>query len=103
MASKRFRYSACGLDNVFLLNGYNLRSTPYGKGFAIDNVDGLHAAIGKRLIREKKTLNGKELRFLRHELDFSQNALATLLGVDEQSVARWEKGQSGISGPADKM
>jgi DNA-binding transcriptional regulator YiaG len=85
------------------LNGYKLRSTPYGKGFAIDNIDGLHAAIGKRLIREKKTLSGKEIRFLRHELNLSQNALATLLGVDMQSVARWEKGQSGVSGPADKM
>jgi putative transcriptional regulator len=103
MASKRFRYTACGLDNVFLLNGYKLRTTPYGKAFAIDNIDGLHAAIGQRLIREKKTLNGKEIRFLRHELSLSQNGLATLLGIDEQSVARWEKGQAGISGPADKM
>lgn len=103
MASKRFRYTACGLDNVFLLNGYAQRSTPYGKAFAIDNIDGLHTAIGKRLIRERKTLNGKEIRFLRHELNLSQNALATLLGVDEQSLARWEKGQAGVSGPADKM
>jgi DNA-binding transcriptional regulator YiaG len=103
MASKPFHYTACGLDNVFLLNGYKQRATPYGKGFAIQNIDGLHAAIGKRLIREKKTLSGKEIRFLRHEMGLSQSALATLLGVDEQSVARWEKGQAAVSGPADKM
>jgi putative transcriptional regulator len=103
MATKRFHYTACGLDNVYLLNGFKLRSTPYGKGFSIDNIDGLHAAIGKRLIHERKTLSGKEIRFLRHEMDMSQGALADLLGVDEQTVARWEKGQAGVSGPADKV
>lgn len=103
MAAKRFRYTACGLDNVFLLNGFRLRSTPYGRAFSIDNIDGLHLAIGRLLIREKKTLSGKEIRFLRHEMRLSQSRLATLLGVDEQSVARWEKEQVGISGPADKM
>ena len=103
MASKRLHYTACGLDNVYLLNGFKLRQTPYGKAFSIQNIDGLHAVIAKRLIAEKKSLTGKEVRFLRHEMNLSQNVLATLLGVDEQSVARWEKGQSRISGPADKM
>lgn len=103
MAARRFRYIACGLDNVFLLNGFKLQSTPYGKAFSIDNIDALHAAIGNFLIHERKTLSGKEFRFLRHELDLSQGRLAALLGVDEQTVARWEKGQSSVSGPADKM
>lgn len=103
MASKPLHYTMCGLDNVYLVNGFRLRSTPYGKGFSIENIDGLHAAIGRRLIQERKTLTGKEVRFLRHEMDLSQNRLATLLGVDEQTVARWEKGQANISGPADKM
>ena len=103
MAGKRFRYAACGLDDVFLVNGFKLRSTPYGRAFSIDNIDGLHAAIGKCLVRERKTLNGKEIRFLRHEMDLSQSRMAALLGVDEQTVARWEKGQAGVSGPADKM
>lgn len=103
MTRKFLHYTMCGLDNVFLVNGFRLRSSPYGKGFSIDDIDGLHAAIGRRLIQERKTLSGKELRFLRHEMDLSQNRLATLLGVDEQTVARWEKGQASISGPADKM
>ena len=103
MAAKKYRYTASGLDNVFLANGFKFRTTPYGKTVAIDNVDGLHAAIGKYLVREKKILSGKEIRFLRHEMGLSQNRLATLLGVEEQSVARWEKGQVGVSGPADKM
>lgn len=102
MSAKRFRYTACGLDNVFLRNGFELRATPYGKGFSIGNIDALHAAIAKFLIRERKTLTGKEFRFLRHELALSQGRLAALLSVDEQTVARWEKGQTAVSGPADR-
>ena len=103
MATRRFHYTMCGLDNVYLVNGFKSRSTPYGNGFSIDNIDGLHAAIGQRLVHERKVLNGREIRFLRHEMDLSQNRLATLLGVDEQTVARWEKGQANVGGPADKM
>jgi transcriptional regulator with XRE-family HTH domain len=43
------------------------------------------------LIRQKRSLIGKELRFLRHQLGLSQPALANLLGESEQSVARREK------------
>lgn len=103
MAARRYRYTACGLDNVYLLNGYRTQPSPYGKTVAIGKLDELHMAIGSILIRERKTLNGNEVRFLRHELKLSQNRLAALLGVDEQTVARWEKRQAGVSGPADKM
>jgi len=104
MAKKPFHYTMCGLDNVFLLSGFRIRTTAaYGKVFSIDNIDGLHAAIGGYLVHERKSLDGKEIRFLRHEMDLSQARLAALLGVDEQTVARWEKGQANTSGPADKM
>jgi DNA-binding transcriptional regulator YiaG len=103
MAAKPFHYTMCGLDNVFLLSGFRIRTTAYGKVFSIDDIDGLHAAIGNYLVNERKSLSGKEVRFLRHEMDLSQSRLGRLLGVDEQTVARWEKGQANASGPADKM
>ncbi len=93
MAARKYRYIECGLDNVYLLNGFTIRSTPYGRAVAIDNIDGLHRTIARFLVREKKELTGKEIRFLRHELKYSQNRLAALLGVTEQTVARWEKGE----------
>ena len=37
-------------------------------------------------------LNGKEFRFLRHELDMTQQLVANILRVDYQTIARWEKG-----------
>ena len=63
----------------------------------------MHRAIGQFLAREKKSLSGREFRFLRHELDLSQARLAALFGVDAQSVARWEKGRVKIPGAVERM
>lgn len=53
--------------------------------------------------RRKKRLNGRELRFLRHEINLTQENLAALLGTDAQNVARWEKGITKVPGPADRL
>jgi putative transcriptional regulator len=58
---------------------------------AIENTDGLHRAIARRLLDETGHLTGPEFRFLRLELDMSQAALASILGNDAQSIALWEK------------
>lgn len=102
LQSDRYHYTECGLDNIHLLNGYESVETPRGRGVHIQDVEGLHLAIGRILVREKRNLTGKEFRFLRHELNLTQQNLALLLGLDVQSVARWEKGKSksGIPGPA---
>jgi putative transcriptional regulator len=84
-------YTACGLDNVYLLNGYHVVETRRGRMIRIDDQQDLHRAIGEYLIKQKRSLIGKELRFLRHYLGLSQPALAALLGESEQSVARREK------------
>jgi DNA-binding transcriptional regulator YiaG len=92
-------YTACGLDNVYLLNGYHVVETKRGRMIRIDDQQGLHRAIGEYLVRQKRSLVGKELRFLRHQLGLSQPALATLLGESEQSVARREKRRKGWKKP----
>jgi len=96
-------YTQCGLGNVFLRNGFEIVSTKYGDAIRIHNIDGLHGAIGMYLIREKKRLDGSEIRFLRHEMALSQNILGKLLDKSAQSVARWEKGQTKMDGPADRL
>jgi DNA-binding transcriptional regulator YiaG len=94
-SNHRYRYTECGLDNVYLLNGFDPVETPRGMATRITNREGLHLAIGRYLVREKRDLNGKELRFLRHELDMTQQIVANMLRVDVQTVARWEKGKTG--------
>jgi DNA-binding transcriptional regulator YiaG len=96
-------YTACGLDDVYLLSGYELHQTPYGNGVSVTDVDGLHRAIGLHLARDKKVLNGKEIRFLRKQMDLTQAELAELLGVTSQTVARWEKGEFETQAPSELM
>lgn len=86
-----YHYTTCGLRNVWLANGYDERKTPYGKGVAIGDLEGLHRAIGRWLVANKPRLSGAEFRFLRKELGLSQSALAQMLGNDEQSVSLWER------------
>jgi putative transcriptional regulator len=98
-----YHYTACGLDDVYLLCGYEEYDTPHGKGVSVKDVDGLHQAIAMHLAQNKKVLNGKEVRFLRKQLDYTQAELGKYLGVDAQTVARWEKDQIPIPGPADGL
>jgi DNA-binding transcriptional regulator YiaG len=96
-------YTESGLRNVWLANGYRTHKTAYGKGVSFDNVDGLHRVIGRWLCAYRPRLSGAEFRFLRHELDLSQAALAGLLGNDAQSVALWEKGKVKVPAWADRL
>ena len=104
MTHEGHHYRECGLDNVYLRNGFTIEETKHGKTVSIQDMDGLHRAVGTHLVRAKKDLTGAGLRFLRHEqLGLSQRLLGLLLGKSGQSVARWEKGRSRIDGAADRL
>jgi len=45
MKNKMLHYTDGGLKNVWLQNGFEIRKTPYGKGVAIHDIDGLTKAI----------------------------------------------------------
>jgi len=86
-----YQYTGCGLENVFLKNGYTIKDTPYGKAISIDDIEGLHRAIALDILRQKTPMDGQQFRFLRKEQDLTQAELAAILGVSEQTVAAWEK------------
>jgi putative transcriptional regulator len=96
-----YHYTESGLRNVWLVSGFEIIQTHYGEGVAIHDVAGLHRAIGEALAK-KAWVTGSELRFLRKEMEMSQSALGRLLGVTDQSVAKWEK-TSHIPKTADRM
>jgi transcriptional regulator with XRE-family HTH domain len=96
-------YTACGLDNIYLLSGYDIEVIDGEDFLTIRNLDGLHAAIGQYLVRSKKILTGKELRFLRRQMDMTQSEMARLFGCDAQQIARYEKDENKIPGPADRL
>ena len=89
--SKYFHYTACGLDNVWLANGYKLKTTRHGTAVAVNDVDGLHQLIANTLIDKPGRLTGKEFRFLRTQLGLSQEALGVMLGFSENAVSLWER------------
>ena len=84
-------YMACGLDNVWLENGYRVKKTPYGKAVSVVDADELHNILALRLAKKEGRLTGKELRFLRTLMCLSQANLAKMVGVGEQAVSLWER------------
>lgn len=94
-------YTECGLQNVWLKNGFTRRKSPCGEAIAITDRDGLHRAIGEDVVHNRPRLAGDEVRFLRKEMGLSQKALADCLGCDAQTVANWEKDKIEIGQASD--
>lgn len=100
--TERYHYTACGLDYVYLLNGFTVRETPHGGGVSIKDARGLHEAIARSVIGAPHSLRGQEVRFLRAMLKLSQDHLARVLRQRRGSVARWEASpEKSIPGAAD--
>jgi putative transcriptional regulator len=93
-----FHYVQCGLDNVWLTSGVEVTETEYGNGFRVRDAGELHEAIAKSIINGSRRLRGQEARFLRVQLNLSQEAMAKILGVDRATVIRWERSrEKGLS------
>jgi len=85
-------YTASGLNYVYLLNGFTVENDPdYGRIITIEDERDLHLAIGLYVITRQRTLTGAEFRFLRKQMGLKQKDLAAVLGVNEQTVANYEK------------
>ncbi len=101
---KPYHYLESGLDNVYLMNGFEITSLPDGdEEIFIHDLSGLHKAIGMSLIVKRGLLTGKEIKFIRVMLDFSQKALGKVLGCDYQTILLWEKGKHAIPKMADHL
>jgi putative transcriptional regulator len=96
-----YHYRESGLPNVYLQDGYREVQTAYGPSVVIEDIEGLHRALSIMLVNERPHLTGPELRFIRRYLEKTQAELACLLGVEEQSVRRWER-LARVPKPADR-
>ena len=93
-----YHYTECGLDDVYIASGIDIDSEG---NIMIKSIEALHRAIAERLVFSSRKLKGKEVRYCRHFLDWSQKGLATRIGVDHQTVGRWERGEIKISKHAE--
>ena len=91
---KLYHYIECGLDDVWLINGFEYHESPRGKTVSISNIESLHEAVGVHICRNRRDLSGAEIRFLRREMLMSQSTLARLLDVTELTINRWETEKS---------
>lgn len=99
-----YQYTMCGLDYVYLRNGYRKHTTDYGEGISIAHADGLDKAIARNVVLSTARLRGQEVRFFRSLVHLSQAELALRLGVKRITVARWESApNTPIPGPADRL
>src|SRR5208282_6938889 len=73
------QYLGCGLDNIWLASGYHKETVDGEMVITVRDLDGLHKAIGRFLVKRKKLFNGKEIRFLRQQMDLTQSELARLI------------------------
>lgn len=91
------RYRGCGLDNVYLVNGFRYMSLASGQEVLhIEDIPGLHRAIAEAIVDSPIDLDAKTFKFLRKEQDMSQRQLAEILGVEEQTVSNWERAKTPI-------
>lgn len=86
-----YHYITSGLNDVYLLNGYDVIEYGGEEAVSIHNIDGLHQVIALVLVHQEARLTGREFRFLRIELDLSQKAFGLWFGLTDQAVALWEK------------
>jgi DNA-binding transcriptional regulator YiaG len=96
-------YTACGLDNVYLTSGYEVRDVAGEQYISVRDVKELHETIAIYLVRQKKVLAGREVRFLRKQMELTQKELGGFLGVSDQSVARYEKDLTRLEGSSDSL
>lgn len=89
----KYHYKECGLDYIWLCNGFVLHDTRHGKGIAITDAEQLHEAIAQGIINSPNPIRGQEVRFLRSVLDVSQGALGRCMGVTRDAIAKYEAGR----------
>jgi DNA-binding transcriptional regulator YiaG len=87
-----YHYTDGGLRNVWLANGYEIKKSPFGEAVSFHDSHGLTQAICQALSAKIGVLTGVELRFIRSAgMGLSQPAMGKIMGIDGQSIARWEK------------
>ncbi len=100
---ENYHYIESGLDNVYLKTPVFKCSKCKEVIADIPAMNELHTLIAINLVKKTSMLTGKEIRFLRKEMDLKANELAHILGVVKQTVSRWENDKENISRYSDRL
>lgn len=98
-----YRYTACGLDNVFLVGLPQCTDRAGDETITIPNINVLHATLLLAVAQKPTGLDPKEIRFLRTELGLTQAELAQVVHKDTQTIGRWERGETPVDGSSETV
>lgn len=98
-----YHYNESGLPNVFLRSGYKTILINGEEAVSIENLEGLHTAIAQDIVRNSARLTGNEIRFLRKELNLTQNQFSKIIGVSDDTLRGWENARTEVGEPEDKL
>ena len=99
----KHHYIECGLNNVFIDSIDVCKCTCGEKLVIIPAMPELHSQIGIALVKKKALLNGKEIRFLRKNMGLTATKLSKIIGVEIETISRWENGKQAITKPHDRL
>ncbi|CRL46142.1 hypothetical protein SGGMMB4_04491 [Sodalis glossinidius str. 'morsitans'] len=94
-------YTDCGLETVWLTNGYRCEKHAVRIQIEIEDKPALHQVLAKLLINRRNLLSCHEIHFLRREMSMSVHELASVMGVQSEVIERWERGETGLPRVAD--
>ena len=86
-----YRYEESGLKNVMLMNVPIYECTSCGETeVEIPALEELHCLIGLCVLYQPDRLGSAEVRYLRKHMGYSQDELASYVGVTRGTITRWE-------------
>lgn len=96
--AKATQYNGLGFPVILL--GVKTKKTPYGEALDIDH-EKLKRTVFRALIEKPGRFTGAEVKFIRHEMELSQEVFADLVSADRSSVAKWEKKDLALTSMAE--
>lgn len=100
---KMYHYSESGLDNVFLANIPAVKCPKCSVEIpVIERPEQLNEMIAHAIFQKKFLLNGKEVRFLRTQLGYSQKDFADEIVKTKEYMNRIENGAGPVTPELDQ-
>jgi DNA-binding transcriptional regulator YiaG len=72
-------------------------------GVVVPDVAGLEAAMAVARVMDDFKLSGKDFKFLRKAIGMKANGLAEFLGIQPETLSRWENGREPIATNAERV
>src|SRR6185312_17329075 len=106
MESRRenHRYTQSGLSNVTIVN-LEVRHCPNcgEREYVFPRIAQLHRLLAFMTAKQPIALVGEQIRYLRKYLGWSREQFASIMGVETETISRWEHDKAKMGKSADRL